>query len=1013
MTNYNAWQTYFRELKQVRNLTQEFGYRTYFHNLLNSINKNEDIRIGHEPKRLVDVGGQDFVVEQKGVVKAYIETKPLGSEIESMLKSNQIEKYLNFNPNLILTNYHDFILILNKEVVERSTLFNIQDLQSPNSKLLPINVEITEKLLQKFFMKAEPIKTTNIKELALRMADRARILKEYIYELLNKEDDNNFCQTVRVLYQDCKATLVTDLSKDEFADAYSQTVLYGMFLVRLKSKEEPAIYEANRLIPKHYELIKDFFKSMDDYYNEIPPNIKWIFTEITTLVNNTDLESIYKSLSFKDRDYTTKKDPFIHFYEDFLRAYDPGKRKAKGVYYTPIEVVSFITRSINEILINKFGKYGGFADSSVTVLDFAVGTGTFLVSIFEQALETRIGDSQQSLIKSHLLRNFYGFEYLFAPYIIAHLKLSQLLNDYGYEFKDDDRLRVYLTDTLDDSKHQQELHVPILSKEGKQANKIKRETNVLVVTGNPPYSVKSKNNTDWTRKYLKDYKPKDERNIQPLNDDYIKFIRFAHWKIQQTGQGVIGIITNNSFLNGSIHRKMRGELLKDFDEIYILNVYGSTVSNNEIPDENVFDIQVGVAISLLVKHKSNSQSCSVYYKDLCPNTKSYKEKWLIGNDISTLRQYNEWELLNIDSFNKEFRKTRWGQKRFIDDLNFFVPIKDSELINKYGDFWGINEIFSKHNIGIATGRDVDYVSFNPEAYAFDQFDPNKIESYMYRIFDQRFIYYDVDKLQRARYRIMKHFLLGENLGLLYLRMLTKSRPSYFFVTNKLTDRHMLDTSSDSMYVAPLYLYLESSENDLFESNGGYVKVPNFTPEFNDFINTVYQNMLAPEDILGYIYAVMYSDTYRNAYLEYLKIDFPRIPFIENERKFRQLSELGKELIDYHLMKKFTASVQPTYMGTGNNDIVEKVEYKLESTNSVGKVYINNDKHFDNIPQQVWEYYIGGYQVLDKWLKSRKGRELSYEEQQTFEKIVKILYFTISQSDKIDGIIDKEFLQMTT
>ncbi len=1024
MTDSNIWSNYFKEIKEIGTKVTEHSFRTPFENLLNTIKPHTNIKVIHEQKREKGFGAPDFRIETGSASIGYIETKPLGTDLDKVLKSKQVDKYLLLNPNLILTNYYEFLCIKeDRKVVERCNLFYLTDLDNKRSQLKDENIKAAEALFKKFFL-SEPLKIAKSQELAIHMADRGKIVKEYILEILVNKEDDRFSKKILGLYEVFKKTLVEDLEEDEFADAYAQTVIYGFFLAFLLSGKRINIQDASRLIPPSFKVIKEFFDVISDY--SMPSHIKWIFGEIVNLINNIDLEGIYKSISFKRRWETEEKDPYLYFYETFLGEFDPEKRKAKGVYYTPLSVVTFITRSIDKLLIKKFDKANGFADPSVTVLDFATGTGTFLVSIFELVFDKMRNNrgKLRSIVREHLLKNFYGFEYLLAPYAVAHLKLSQLLKDNNYELENNERLQIYLTDTLDDSKHQADLLMPTLSQEGEEALEVKVKKKILVVTGNPPYNVKSRNNKPWIKdKLLKDYKPEDEKNIQPLNDDYIKFIRYAHWKMQQTEQGIIGIITNNSFLNGLIHRKMRGYLLNDFDEIYILNLHGSSRISETAPegvDENVFDIQQGVAISIFVKKAKRDAKCKVFYHDLY-GARDYKNNYLMENDINTAK----WKELNINEFNTEFKKTRWGRNRFAESLNFLVPMKEVKTINDYGNFWGVTEIFNKFKSGVQTGNDELFIqfayedakkifddlvklnlkdflgkyNFNPsEGWGFEnKFNENKyklLTKISYRPFEDRYIVYSY-ALRRNSNEIMQHFLRGKNKGVVFKRSryLKSNKFHHFFIIENLVDINFLD---DQTYVAPLHVY---KDNPKSESLFGLNKPTNFTPDFQQFINNRYSFQSTPEEILGYIYAVFYSPTYRNKYLEFLKIDFPRVPFFDDEMIFKDLSKLGTELIDHHLMKKSYPQNQVTFPIDGN-DKVENVKFDK------GKVYINNTQYFDKIPSEVWDFYIGGYQVLDKWLKSRKDRTLSYEEKETFTKIVNILEFTIEQMKKIDEVMKK-------
>jgi predicted helicase len=1044
MQNLGTWNEYFKGIKETSANATEHSFRTPFENLLNTIKPHANIKVIHEQKREKGFGAPDFRIESSGATLGYIETKSLDSNLDKVLKSKQIDKYLSINPHLILTNYYEFIFVRkdkDKKAIDRCNLFYLSDLDNKRLQLKDENIKATEVFFKKFFL-SEPLKIAKSQELAIHMADRGKIVKEFILEILESKQDDRFSKKILGLYEVFKKTLVEDLEEGEFADAYAQTVIYGFFLAFLQSGKRITVEDASGLIPPSFKVIKEFFDVINDY--SMPPHIKWIFREIVNLINNIDLEGIYKSISFKKRWETQDKDPYIYFYETFLGEFDPKKRKAKGVYYTPLSVVTFITRSIDKLLIKTFNKGNGFADPSVTVLDFAVGTGTFLVSIFELIFDKIKGNrgKLRSIVKDHLLKHFYGFEYLVAPYAVAHLKLSQLLKDNDYELQDDERLQIYLTDTLDDSKHQGDMMMPSLSEEGEEALEIKIKKKILVVTGNPPYNVKSRNNKPWIKdKLLKDYKPDDEKNIQPLNDDYIKFIRYAHWKMQQTEQGVIGIITNNSFLNGLIHRKMREKLIGDFDEIYILNLHGSSRIGETAPDgidQNVFDIQQGVSISIFVKREKQDTKRKVFYSDLY-GTRESKEKCLMENDIETVR----WQGLNIEEFNTEFRKTRWGENRFKEDLNYFVPTKNVSMMKDYGEFWGVTEIFKECQSGVKFRKDnllvKNHFTFDSviemlddlrklsnsnilKKYAFketddwrldnkkkyfESYEEKDIQEVLYRPFDYRFTFYPFETISNiivrgdSRKELMQHFIMGENLGFLFMRQVVLNAPYlHFFVTNKIVDMRAFWSSQGAPSVAPLYLYQDTSKKQTsFKYQQDLNKTPNFKPEFQKFISTKYSFQPTPEEILGYIHAAFYSPTYRERYLEFLKIDFPRVPFVDNERIFKELSKLGMELIEHHLMKKSYPENHVIFPVDGT-DTVGNVRFEKD------RAYINNAQYFDNVPSKVWDFYIGGYKVLDKWLKSRKDRTLSYEEKETFTKIINTLEFTIEQMEKIDEIMKK-------
>jgi len=1026
-TDLKIWQNYFNHLKNEIREGTEFTFRTLFENLINSIKPAKNIRIITEPKRKKGFGAPDFKVEKDGGIIGYIETKNIGVNLDNELKSNSIKRYLSFIHNFILTNYQEFILIKNNVVVERGYLFYLKDLKKYRSKLKGENINSIFNIFHKFFI-TEPVKIGDSKELAVQLAERGKILKEYIFEVFRNNEKDNFSTKIKGLYEAFKNTLVEDLKKEEFADAFTQTLIYGIFLAYLNSNRRITLEDTHRQIPSSFKVIKEMFDIIK--YQEITKETRWIYNEILSLINNINIEGLYESISFKDRKKgIIDRDPYLYFYENFLSEFDKNKRKSKGVYYTPLPVVSFIIKSIDKILLNKFNKERGFADSTVTVLDFAAGTGTFLVAIFELILDKIINSRGEfkSLVKDHLLPNFYGFEYLVAPYAVAHLKLSQLLKDSGYELENSNRINVYLTDTLDNVEHKSVPLLPVLTKEGNEANYIKTEKEILVITGNPPYNVKSRNKKVWISDLIKKYKPDDEKKLN-LDDDYIKFIRYAQWKMENKEQGVIGIITNNSFLNGLTHRKMRETLLKDFDEIYILNLHGNSrigeKTENEQVDENVFDIQQGVAISLFIKNKNN-KDYKVFYCDLM-GTRENKNDFLNSNDIDSVN----WEELSINQFNNEFKKTKWGEKRFKNDLNFFVPFRNLNLIEEYGKFWGITEIFKIFGSGVKTDRDnllIDFTEnelekklkkafsrnydeefrqkyniWNSSSYNFNdrlkkqEFDKKNIKSYFYRPFDLRKVYYKVTFTSRPAYDVMKYIINNNNLGINFIRNDYGAREfNYFLISDEIIDLHLLGGQT---YFAPLYIYDQSKNNYLYSD-----KLPNFRPEFQKFIGKNYSSIPEPEDILGYIYAYFYSNKYRQKYLEYLKIDFPRLPFVEDEKLFSKISNLGKELIEHHLLNKTYAGSKVVFPIEGN-DSIEISKFRRKQDEILGKIYINKKQYFNNISENVWEFHIGGYQVLKKWLNERKNRKLLYRDKEHFKKVVNIIEFTLKQMDRIDNII---------
>ncbi|MDX2048525.1 MAG: type ISP restriction/modification enzyme [Chitinophagaceae bacterium] len=843
---------------------------------------------------------------------------------------------------------------------------------------------------------------------------RAKLLKDFLLEELIRQEKEHTEGRLYQLYETFKTYVFHELTVSEFSDAFAQNLVYGLFLAKLNAGVKPvSLNNAWDYIPATFELIRelvDFLKELKrDEYRET----KWIVEEVLTIMNHLDLKAIQDSLSFtkrrKDKDDLTIKDPYVYFYEDFLAAYDKKLREAKGVYYTPPPVVNFIVRAINDILKDTFHIKDGLADRhKVTVLDFATGTGTFLVEILQQIFDTlpKGSGKKELLIKEHVLKNLFGFEYLIAPYTIAHLKLSQFLKDNDYELQPGERLHVFLTNTLEPIPVQIKIPLlPALTEESKQAQNVKDKP-VLVITGNPPYNIKSKNKGEWILEKIKVYKDGLREKKINLDDDYIKFLRFAEWKMENVDRGMVAVITNNSFYDGITHRQMRKHLLQSFDEIYCLNLHGSIKRKEKSPDgsidENVFDIEQGVAISIFIKKsKKSSENLSKLYVGDFWGERNYKYKTLYKESIGST---------GFSQINPK-------------EPYFFFSNADFSLEDSYNNGIKLSEVFVNYNSGVKTDRDTLFIDFDPgeltdkintllsEKYSPDfknnfnvndsssfkllrkikekKYNPEKKLPYLYRPFDTRFIYYDEGILSRPAYSTMKNFLTTPNIAIVTCRQQSTFDFQHILVANKLCDCCLISSQTKEFgYVFPLYQTVGEEVQE------------NFNQNFRSRINKTYKYHFPPEEIVGYIYAILHSHTYRSKYAEFLKIDFPRIPFTENKNLFQQLAALGSELIQVHLLQNKDSIDKNLGHYFGKTHIVEKPEYRI--VEKTGRLFINKESYFDNVPREVYEFYIGGYHVLDKYLKDRKGRNILKEIDHIAE-IVQALAFTIKQMQKIDSL----------
>lgn len=997
----------------------EASYYSDLKKLLENFLKSKGIdpNITIQPRR-TKAGIPDFTIRKGKELIGYIEAKDLSiTDLETIEHTEQIERYKEKLPNFILTNYFDFWLWRRDTIADKKGRW-VKKVRIGQPVSLKVNLppqgqkekEFFE-LLEAFFSYYLPERKT-AKSLAIELASRAQLLPSYIVEELN----NNIETEIDRIYSAFKTFLISDLTKEDFADIYAQTITYGLFTARLRYQgKDFNRFLAQELIPKNIQILYDTFNLVS--HDRLTESLAWIIDDMATVLAHADIEKIKKELHREKGG----DDPLMHFYETFLAEYDPKKRKARGVYYTPLPVVSYITRSVNILLKEKFDKKMGFASEGVTLLDPASGTLTFPANSIMLAKEeidrSPIAGSWLQIVKNHILKDYYAFELLMAPYIIGHLKTSLLLEDLGYNLQNGERFQLYLTNTLDLSEVEQSQmpFVAGLSEEAKKAKEVKEKIPVLVIMGNPPYSVSSSNiikeGSDFHKLY-ESYKEKvrtEERNIQPLSDDYIKFIAFAHWKIKQIGQGVIGMITNNSYLDGLIHRDMRQKLAEDFDEIYILNLHGSSKRNEKTPeggkDENVFDIQQGVGIILLVKKEGLKKK--VNYFDLY-GLREEKYKFLEEQDV---------------------RKTKWQELELKAPYQFFIP-KDFSRKEKYEDFISIGDIFNKTSSGIKTHRDHFVIGFNdegikPRLYTFisdlddelvgqslnlkdtrdwklriarEKTKKSGIENsnffnYLWRPFDFRRIYYSAALIELPRLEVAGQLIKGDNLALCVSRKIDKPIWDDILITNLLADVHC---ASGQTYVFPLFIYSNDNNNSLFDKTG--VQQTNFSSEFWKKVNGFIEQV-DPWRIIYYIYAVLYSNIYREKYNEFLKIDFPKIPFTKDAKLFYKIADLGKELTNLHLLKSEKLGTPISRFPVIGDNVARERKYNPEEK----RIYINKKQYFDNVEPEIWNYYIGGYQVLDQWLKYRIGKILSPEDITHCLKAITVLNYTIKAQEEIDKL----------
>ncbi|MEX1205040.1 MAG: type ISP restriction/modification enzyme [Dongiaceae bacterium] len=1051
----NIFDAYLRKLREtpLSEQTEHTG-RSALEALLNEFaakTAGGNTTVQHEPKRAAGKGAPDFKIKRQGMILGYVETKPIDENLDKVLKSEQIERYKSLSKNIVLTDYLHFIWI-NKDGLHRETLCHATDLESPRFRPREDRAAAVAKLLEAFFS-AAPEGIGRAQALALALATRSKLLRGYLGEELVRQEREHKEDRLFGLFQIFRDQVFHELTLKEFADAFAQMLAYGLFLARLNSDTQAVtLHNAREYVPGSFRLIRELVDFLTELEKAEYGDVRWVIEEVLSIVNGLDLRAIQEDLSFRRRKAVSRKvraadeeehrlferDPFIYFYEDYLRAYDKQTSKSRGVYYTPPPIVNFIVRAVDDILKDSFGIRDGLADHRrVTVLDFACGTGTFLLEVFQRIFDNLGGpDSGRAdlIVRDHFLKNIFGFEYLIAPYTIAHLKLSQYLRDQKHPLKDDERLQVFLTNTLEPIEPQANLLLPAVSAEVEAAQAVK-EKPILVITGNPPYSGHSKNKGAWITAAIDEYKftwektvdglderrPLGEKNPKWLQDDYVKFIRFAQMKmdgftfrtIAPDGKliehsvpgienGIVGVITNHSWLDNPTFRGMRQSLMRSFERIYVLDLHGSAKKKERAPDgskdENVFDIEQGVAISLFVKRPGLERG--VWRGDLWgKRLDKYKVAaegtlesvaWLTLEPVAPFYLFARQDARLRDEYQRHQRLTDTFPINVLGFQThrdaFAVSFTEVEMKRKLKELAdpGISDDELERRYGLKSNRGWSLPDVRTAVRSGKATPPQLIA---YRPFDNRWSEFSSLTMDRPRRELLDHVAGRANITLLAPRGIgTKNWQHAFIADVPANDCVVSNRSREANQVFPLWRF-----------GNGDTGPENLASDFRAFLDARYEHHYTPEEILGYIYAVLHAPAYRARYAEFLRIDFPRVPFPEAADDFEALSGLGWALVQAHLMRELPRGGLAVYHGKGDHT-VETVRYSPQEQ----AVWINKTQCFEPVPQAVWEFHIGGYQVLDKYLKSRKGRMLSLDEINHFGAVADSLAFTIDRMAAIDA-----------
>lgn len=972
----------------------------------------------NEPQR-VKCGAPDFIITHGASPWGYIETKDIDASLDKEEKSEQLIRYRDSLSNLILTDYLEFRWY--RDGALREPIVRIAELKQ-NNKLVPSDSGIGQlRDLLLGFLNANVRTIKGSKHLAELLAGLTRTLATVIESAYALEgDDEELHNNLKSIQE----LLVHDFSTKQFVDMYAQTIAYGLFAARTycKKAEEFTRERAAYFIPRTNPFLSNLFGLIAG--PGLNTRYAWVVDDMADLLAKTDMDVIWK-------DFGTARDPVVDFYETFLSIYDPELREKRGVYYTPTQVVNYIVRSIDEILKDEFGIKQGLTDSQSLVLDPACGTGTFLYSLIKLVQGSLKGQegSWSDYVSQNLLKRMFGFEFLMAPYVIAHLKLALELQVIDKDFKQDQRFGVYLTNSLEEGlKKSEVMFAKWLSDEANAASEIKREKPIMVVFGNPPYSGHSPNKGDWIRQLVHDYRMLDgnlinEKQVKWLQDDYVKFIRFGQWRIEQTGQGILGYITNHGYLDDITFYAMRKNLLDHFTKIYVLNLHGNKnrnprgLSPEGKIDENVFDITQGVSIGIFLKNPKEKSPATIHYYDLW-GSREEKYAFLEANTTVT---------------------TPWVKWYPSTPRYAFIP-SDTTLDAEFEAWYSLREIFPINNVGFVTGRDefaIDIDRKSLEARVDDFRDPTIkddeiAEKYglhdttswklkearqavrddrawrrhyakcLYRPFDERWIFFSNDLLERPVLDASGPLLSGKNLAFIGMRQVVQDDMSYshFTVVRHPVDNRCFRSNKGIVQVYPLFAAEPS----------GHL-APNIGREFKehlciatkmDWSSQQAKGKIDPLSVLHYVTAIAFSNSYRTKYSQQLRIQDPRIPIYASKECFLRLRELGSKVVDAVTLEN-VGTTTTKFPISGTSIVGNKYPtYDRDSR----RVHINEDQFFEGIPESVWEYQLGGRLVCFEWLKDRRGRPLTFGEKATYQNMVSAIITLSDLSDRIDKTMAK-------
>ena len=1042
----NAFTRYLHALESALQAgdATESTHRPALKSLLESL--QQGIVAVNEPKRIA-CGAPDFAVRRidasgNGVTLGYLETKDIGAPLDAAEMTDQLQRYRDNLPNLILTNYLEFRWYVDGARQQDARLAE-WDAHAKRLRRTPNGANELHALLQNFLAHT-PTPIADADALARQMARYAHLIRDAIIAAFQQNLASDLLCDLRTTFAE---TLLPDLDQPEkladFADMLAQTLVYGLFAARCYHTANQPFTRAHAAheIPLTNPFLRGLFDTLTGAELDHEPFMPFV-DDLVELLAQANMTHILNTFSARAQ----REDPVVHFYETFLKAFDPKQREQRGVYYTPDPIVGYLTRAVHSLLQRRFRLPDGLAsladDSPLYLLDPACGTGSFLahiVAFIQQELQrARKGGLWNDETIQQLTQRLFGFELLMAPYTIAHLKLGLMLYPPSAPMpKPPPRLGIYLTNTLELPDEQIPMQIGpwrIFSQEAADAVTVKRETPLLVIIGNPPYSANSANKIEWIEALIrKDYYPRDhikEQNPKLLLDDYVKFIRWAQWRLEQTGGGILAFVTNHGYLENPTFRRMRRALMEAFDELYLLNLHGNAregeTAPDGSPDENVFDIQQGVALLIAVRNFPNAHRADkmgVHNDTIADGgdtagAGTSARVWYY--DLWGTRE-EKYAFLNTHTL----ESTPWQALQPQPPFYLFAPQNDA-LRTEYERGWRLTDIFRLHSTGIKTHRDHFAIAFDQQTllqrigefrdltipddeirrrYALEDTRDWKLRESrqklaqdsnwqahfhpcLYRPFDTRWVYYSPTVIELPRDEVMRHLIGGQNLALISVRQHTQAGEwALVGVSDKLTECCALSNKTGEInYVFPLYLLTQNGRE------------PNLHEKFLQALRAVMDREPTPEEVLAYIYAVLHAPSYRQRYAPFLRYDYPRVPLPASAEQFVRLASLGQHLIELHLLRCLSLRESPVGFPVSGSNRVEKGYPRYRD----GAVWINDSQRFTGVSQAVWAMRVGGYQVCEKWLKDRRGRALSNREIETYRRMV----YALSQTLELVEVMER-------